>query len=286
MKPAAFDYAAPRTLAEAVALLDRHDGAKIISGGQSLMPLLAFRLAAPSLLVDIGKIEGLNRIEITPQGVDLGARVRWVDIEKDARLTSAHPLLSAAIAHVAHYQIRNRGTVGGSVVHADPAAEMPGVAVTCDAQMELLGPAGLRTVPASDFFLGPLDTAIKPNEILCRVRLPAWPGTRKSAFEEFSMRKGDFALAGALVFYDLDDQGRARNAHIGGIGIGGRPVRVAAAEARLNGQTITKQLIAQVGEAGAAAIDPFDDLHASAQYRRALFGTLIERALTTASGLK
>src|SRR5262249_14427906 len=155
------------------------------------------------------RIAGLERIEISSRGVELGARVRWIDIERDTRLASACPLLSAAIAQVAHYQIRFRGTVGGSLVHADPAAEMPRVAVTCDAEIDLLGPEGVRTVKAANFFRGPLETAIKSNEILCRVRLPAWPPRRRWAFEEFSRRKGDFALAGALVFYDVDDNFRA-----------------------------------------------------------------------------
>src|SRR5438132_7496037 len=172
MKPPAFDYRAPLTLDEAVALLASDPGAKLIAGGQSLMPILNFRLAAPSLLVDLRHLPGLDRIDITPDGVRLGAMVRWRDIEDDPRLAAAHPLLRAAVAHVAHYQIRNRGTVGGSLAHADPAAELPGIAVTCDAAIAVVGAAGERTIPAGEFFTGPLTTALKPHELITELRLP------------------------------------------------------------------------------------------------------------------
>ena len=169
MKLPKFDYASPTTVQEAVALLAAGNGtAKLLAGGQSLVPLLAFRLAAPSMLVDLGRIAGLDTIEIDDAGVHLGARVRWCDIEADARLATAHPLLAAAITHVAHYQIRKRGTVGGSLAHADPAAEMPGIAVACDAELTLVGPSGSRLVPAAAFFLGPLTTALAPDELITR----------------------------------------------------------------------------------------------------------------------
>src|ERR687888_103730 len=156
MKLPPFDYACPTTLPEAVRLLAGHDGeAKALAGGQSLVPMLAFRLAQPVLLVDLRKLADLRGIRISENGVTLGAMVRWREIEDDERLDAAHPLLKAAIAHVAHYQIRNRGTVGGSLAHADPAAEMPGIAVTCDAQIEVLGAGGKRLIPATAFFTGP-----------------------------------------------------------------------------------------------------------------------------------
>src|SRR3954468_10345017 len=152
MKLPAFDYACPDTLAEAISLLAASGGtAKALAGGQSLLPTMAFRLAAPKLLVDLRRVPGLDRIDVRNDGVRLGAKVRWRQIEDDARLERAHPLLAAAVAHVAHYQIRNRGTVGGSLAHADPAAEIPGVAVACDAELMLAGPAGSRTVPAAEF---------------------------------------------------------------------------------------------------------------------------------------
>src|SRR5437016_8799070 len=205
MKLPPFDYACPTTLPEAVQLLATSNGdAKAIAGGQSLVPMLAFRLAQPSLLVDLRKLPDLRGIRISAKGVTLGAMVRWRDIEDDERLDTAHPLLKAAIAHVAHYQVRNRGTVGGSLAHADPAAEMPGIAMTCDAEIAVAGSSGSRTVRASDFFLGPLSTALADDELIVEVRLPAWPAKRRWAFEEFARRRGDFALAGVAAYYDLD----------------------------------------------------------------------------------
>src|SRR5438876_4852401 len=181
MKPAAFDYRAPATLDEAVALLASDPGARPIAGGQSLMPVLNFRLAAPTLLVDLRHLPGLDAIKIGADAVRLGAKVRWRDIEEDARLQTAHPLLRAAIAHVAHYQIRNRGTVGGSLAHADPAAELPGIAVTCDAEIAVVGASGARTIPAAEFFTGPLTTVLRPDELITELRLPSWPADRRWA---------------------------------------------------------------------------------------------------------
>src|ERR1700753_1200388 len=166
MKPPAFDYASPATLAEAIGILAARDGnAKIISGGQSLMPMLAFRLASPELLVDLKRIEGLDHIIAGDEGRRLGAKVRWRDIEHDQRLAVHHPLLVEAVRHVAHYQIRNRGTVGGSLAHANPSAEMPGVAMTCDAEIVITGVDGERVESAADFFTGPLETSLAPDEI-------------------------------------------------------------------------------------------------------------------------
>src|SRR6202166_2760508 len=194
MKLPPFEYACPTTLSDAVALLASHDGeAKPLAGGQSLVPMLAFRVASPSLLVDLRKLAELRQIKIADDGVTLGAMVRWRDILDDARLLRAHPLLVAAVKHVAHYQIRNRGTVGGSVAHADPAAEMPGIAVACDAEIAVTGKAGGRVIAAKDFFLGALMTALAPDEIITEIRLPAWPATRRFGFQEFALRRGDFA---------------------------------------------------------------------------------------------
>ena len=284
MKLPAFEYACPATLSEAVALLASHDGdAKAIAGGQSLVPMLAFRVASPSLLVDLRKLPGLDQIRITESGVSLGALVRWRDIEDDARLRRAHPLLAAAIKHVAHYQIRNRGTVGGSVAHADPAAEMPGVVVTCEATIAVTGKSGARVIPADSFFQGALTTALAPDEIITEIRFPAWPAGRRFGFEEFALRRGDFALAAAAVFYDQDAGGRAANAHVGVIGVGDRPVRLATVEAALDGARVDAAAIARAAAAASAAVDPQDDIHASAAYRRSLVGTMVERALLSAS---
>ncbi len=284
MKFPDFRYAAPDSVAEAVKLLAAADGtAKPIAGGQSLLPMMAFRLAAPSLLVDLKKLKELQGISLGADGVRLGARVRWRDIEMDARLKSAHPLLQAAIAHTAHYQIRNRGTVGGSVAHADPAAEMPGIAATCDAEMTAIGPGGKRVIRAADFFLGPLSTALAPDELLVEVKLAPWAPDRRWGFQEFARRRGDFAVAGVAAYYDVDAQGLAANAHVGVIGACALPHRVAAAEAELNGRRVDAKVIAAAAKALAASVEPPEDLHASAEYRASLAGTLLERVLTHAS---
>ena len=283
MKLPPFDYACPTTLPEAIQLLASNDDAKAIAGGQSLVPMLAFRLSQPSLLVDLRKLADLRGIRISDAGVTLGAMVRWRDIEDDERLETAHPLLKAAISHVAHYQIRNRGTVGGSIAHADPAAEMPGIAMTCDAEIAVVGKSGARVIQAADFFQGALTTALTTDEIIVEIRLPAWPAGRRWGFQEFARRRGDFAMAAAAVFYDQDERGKARNAHVGVIGVGDRPLRLTAVEDVLNGEPIDEATIAKADAATSAAVDPQDDIHASAAYRRSLVGTMVERALRSAA---
>ena len=283
MKLPPFDYACPTTLPEAIQLLASNDDAKAIAGGQSLVPMLAFRLSQPSLLVDLRKLADLRGIRISDAGVTLGAMVRWRDIEDDERLETAHPLLKAAISHVAHYQIRNRGTVGGSIAHADPAAEMPGIAMTCDAEIAVVGKSGAHVIQAADFFQGALTTALTSDEIIVSIRLPAWPAGRRWGFQEFARRRGDFAMAAAAVFYDQDERGKARNAHVGVIGVGDRPMRLTAVEDVLNGESIDEATIAKADAATSAAVDPQDDIHASAAYRRALVGTMVERALRSAA---
>jgi carbon-monoxide dehydrogenase medium subunit len=283
MKLPPFEYARPESLAEAVALMASHDGeAKPLAGGQSLVPMLAFRVAAPSLIVDLGKLPELRRIAFSDAGVTLGAMTRWCDILGDARLRAAQPLLVAAIAHVAHYQIRNRGTVGGSIAHADPAAEMPGIAVTCDAVISVVGKAGTRIIAAADFFLGPLMTALQPDEIVTAIHLPPWPKARRFGFAEFARRHGDFALAGVALFYDRDAGGKARNTHVGVIGVADRPLRLHTAEAALNGTAIDAASIAAAAEAARGALDPPDDIHAGGAYRRVLAGVMLEQALNAA----
>jgi aerobic carbon-monoxide dehydrogenase medium subunit len=283
MKLPAFEYVCPSTLREAVALLASGDGdAKVLAGGQSLVPMMAFRVASPALVVDLRKLSELRRIDINEAGVRLGAMVRWRDIEDDTRLDTAHPLLKAAIREVAHYQIRNRGTVGGSIAHADPAAEMPGIAVTCDAEIVVVGRAGERTIRAADMFIAPLTTALAADEIIVEIRLPAWPSGRRWAFKEFARRRGDFAMAGTALFYDTDRSGKAHNAHVGAIGVGDRPQRLAAAETEINGHVVDIPVSERAGAAASAAVTPQTDIHASAAYRKSLLGTLVERALQSA----
>ena len=282
MKMPPFDYACPTTLSEAVALLASRDDAKALAGGQSLVPMLAFRLAQPALLVDLRKLAELRKITISADGVRLGAMVRWRDILDDDRLTTAQPLLKAAVAEVAHYQIRNRGTVGGSLAHADPAAEMPGIAVTCEAEIHVRGKSGSRMIKAGEFFVGPLMTALAADEIIVEVRLPAWPAGRRWGFQEFARRRGDFALAAAAVFYDEEDGGKICNAHVGAIGVADRPLRLHAVENILNGRRLDDDTMAKADAAASAAVNPDGDIHASAAYRRALIGTMVERALKAA----
>jgi len=283
MKLPPFEYACPTSIFEAVALLASHDGeAKLLAGGQSLVPMMAFRVASPSLLVDLRKLAELRQIGITQDGVVLGAMVRWRDILEDERLKTEHPLLVAAVEHVAHYQIRNRGTVGGSIAHADPAAEMPGIVVTCEAQIAVMGKGGGRTIAAGDFFRGPLMTALEADEIITEIRLPLWPAKRRFGFQEFSRRRGDFAMAAAAVFYD-EDNGKARNAHVGAIGVADSPLRLPSVEAIINGQKVDDAVIAKAEAAASAAVDPADDIHASGAYRKALVGVMVERALKAAA---
>jgi carbon-monoxide dehydrogenase medium subunit len=237
--------------------------AMVIAGGQSLMPLLAFRLAAPSMLVDLRRVPGFDSIAIGDSG--------------------AHPLLREAIADVAHYQIRNRGTVGGSLAHADPAAELPGIAVTCDAEINLVGAAGARNVAVGEFFTGPLTTLGQPDEIITELHLPFWPMGRRWAFREFAQRQGDFALAGVALFYDEDQHGRVGNAHVGVIGACNRPQRLTEVETLLNGRCVDDGLIQKAAATAAQTIDPPEDLHAPAAYRRALVATLVGRGLRAAA---
>lgn len=280
MKLPAFEYTSPATVEEAIALLaSRFGNAKIISGGQSLVPMLAFRLASPELLVDLKRLQGLDQILIGEDGVRLGAKVRWCDIEKDTRLSQAHPLLAEAIKHVAHYQIRNLGTVGGSLAHADPSAEMPGVAMTCEAELTIVGRAGRRIEKAADFFKGALTTSLTADEILTDIRLPHWPAARRWAFLEFARRRGDFAMAGVALFYDLDGQNRIANAHVGAIGVSDSPVRLAAVEAVLNGHVLREEVVSEAAAAARQSVDPPSDIHAPSDYRRALLAILLSRAL-------
>jgi carbon-monoxide dehydrogenase medium subunit len=284
MKLPPFEYATPSTISEAVALLAAHDGeAKPLAGGQSLVPMLAFRVASPSLIVDLRKVAALRKIGITDDGVTLGAMTRWRDILDDARLAAAHPLLVAAVGHIAHYQIRNRGTVGGSLAHADPAAELPGIAVTCEATIAVVGKAGARVIKAADFFQGPLMTALKADEIITEMRLPPWRVRRRFGFAEFARRRGDFALAAAALFYDEDGDGKADNVHVGAVGVADRPLRLAAVEQVLNGNSIDEATIAAAEAAASAAIDPPDDIHAGGAYRKVLIGVMVERALRSAA---
>ncbi len=280
MKLPDFEYVAPSTPAAVVQLLASRAGeAKVISGGQSLLPMMAFRLAQPSLLIDLRNLEGLDRITIDESGVVLGARTRWCDIEDEEKLATAHPLLVEAVRHVAHYQVRNRGTVGGSLAHADPASELPCIAVTCEAELRLLGPHGERRVPAGKFFLGPLTTALAEDEIILDFRLPPWPAARRWAFSEFARRPGDFALGGVALYYDLDAHEHACNTHIGVLGACHFSKRLPLAERALDGKPVNDETAQSVARIASGEAEPIGDFHAGVEYRKALVATLLERAL-------
>ena len=286
MKLPDVDYIRPKTLKEALDLLSAHgDDAKLIAGGQSLMPMLAFRLLAPKILIDLAGLSELRGIEITESGVRLGARTTWHDIERHPSLKSAHPLLAAAIGHVAHYQIRNRGTAGGSLAHCDPVAEFPTLVVTCGAEVVVAGQDGERIIPAADFVLGPMTTALAADEIIVQIRFPAWPQARRWGFEEFARRRGDFAMAAAAVFYDLDGDQRALDPHVGIIGDADGARRLTDVEDLLAGQRITRSLLTEARALAERSTTPSEDIHAPAPYRRALIGTMVERALAASAGI-
>lgn len=281
MKLPPFDYHRPTSLQAALDLLARSgDSGRPLAGGQSLMPMMAFRLAAPGTLVDLGGVPELDRITIDAKGVHLGAMVRWRDLEDDERLRAAAPILAEAVPHIAHYQIRNRGTVGGSLANADPASELPAVVVACDAMIEIASAKATRTIPAAKLFLGPLTTSLEPGEIITGIQFPAWPVSRKWAFNEFATHRGAFALAGVALWYDGDAKA-ARNVHIAVLGAASTPRRLAKAEAALEGKPVTAATIADAATAASAEVDPSDDIHADAAYRRALVATLVERALVS-----
>jgi carbon-monoxide dehydrogenase medium subunit len=284
LKPAPFEYRRPTSLEEAAALLSEHHGeAKILAGGQTLVPLLNFRLAAPSILVDINEIEGLDRIELRDGRLNLGALVRWHQIEASRTIQPANPLLSEVVKHIAHYQIRNRGTWAGSCAHADPAAEFPAVAIVCGARFGVYSTRQTRTIEADDFFLGPLTTVLEPDEILTDVTFPAWPADRRWAFEEFSLRPGDFAIAGVATLIDgVDD---AVSCRLACFGVGEKPSRLARAEESIASEGLTRNAIARAAAEAAAEVDAQTDIHASADYRRALVEVLVERTVLRAAGL-
>ena len=283
MKPPPFEYVAATSLEEAVAALGEHgDEAKLLAGGQSLVPLLAFRLARPGVLVDLNGVGGLDRLELAGDALVVGAMARQRDVELLPGLRERCELIPEAIELVGHVAIRNRGTVGGSLAHADPAAEWPALAVLLDAELELVGPSGRRTVAARDFFLSYFTTVLEPDEVLTEIRLPLPNGRSGSCFVELSRRHGDFALAGVGALVTLAGDGTAAEVRLGLIGVGDRPVRPAAAEQALRGRVPDEGAIAAAAEAVAGEIEPTGDIHASEEYRRHLATVLTRRALAAA----
>jgi len=277
VKPPPFRYLRPDT-AEGVldALAEYGDEAKLLAGGQSLVPLLNFRLARPTVLIDLQLVDTLRGIERREGTCVVGAMTRQSEAERSQDLRSSCPLVGQALALVGHLQIRNRGTVGGSVAHADPAAELPAVVLALDAELIVRGSAGDRSVPAAEFFVGPFTTALGPDELLTHVRFPATLGAR-TMFLELARRSGDFALAGVCAI-DRGARGSADVALVG-IGVGGSPVRLSTAEATVHGRELTDEVVREAAEAASAAVDPPTDIHADSDYRRELLGVLVRRAL-------
>jgi carbon-monoxide dehydrogenase medium subunit len=282
MKPAPFDYVAPHSLDEAVeALADGGADAKVLAGGQSLIPLLNFRLARPSLLVDLNRVPELAYVSEREQGLAVGAMTRQAAVERDAGLAEVQPLLVEAIGYVGHAAIRARGTVGGSLAHADPAAELPAVAVCLDAVLSVVGPRGRRAVTAADFFVGYLTTLLAPDEILAEAWFPPLQPHTGQAWVEFARRHGDFALAGVAVSLTLHDE-VVEDARIVLTGVGARPVRAREAETLLIGGSVPERALA-AASAARTSIDPDADIHASKEYRAHLAGVLTERAIRLAA---
>ncbi|HEV2357808.1 MAG TPA: xanthine dehydrogenase family protein subunit M [bacterium] len=283
MKPAAFEYYAPRAVDETVALLAAHgDDAKVLAGGQSLVPLMNMRLARPRVIIDINRVRGLDRLG--GDGVlRLGALVRQRAAERSPLVASRCPLLRDALGWVGHPQIRNRGTIGGSIAHADPAAEIPAVLAALDGEVTVRGPEGARTLRAADLFVTYLTTAIDARELLIEVRIPALPRGAGWSWMEIARRHGDFALAGVGVVVTLR-RGAIADPRIALTGVGPTPVRAGAAERLLAGRAPSEPLWQEAADAVRAAIEPDGDLHASADYRRHIAGVLTVRALREALG--
>lgn len=283
MKPPPFEYLRPDSVAEAVAALARHGGkAKLLAGGQSLMPMLNFRLLAPAVLVDINRVAGIEGIEETAGGLRLGALARHRAVETSALVTDRFPIIPAVMAHVGHLAIRNRGTIAGSLCHADPAAEWPLLALLLEAQIAVTGATGAREIPAADFFASALETSLAEDEMVTAVHLPALAAGHRWGFQEVARRGGDFALAAAGALLEIDG-GRIATARIALTGAGGTPIRATAAEEVLAGQEPGPELFAAAAEAAREAAAPDSDLHASADYRRHLIGVLSKRALEQAA---
>lgn len=283
MKPPAVDYVRAEDVRNAVEMLAEYgDESKVLAGGQSLIPLMSFRLATPTVLVDINHATGLDFIHQENGHLRIGAMTRQRDVERDPVVRAANPLLPAALRHVGHPTNRNRGTIGGSVAHADPAAELPALLVGLDADLVVEGPSGGRTIPAAEFFLGVFTTALAFDEILTAVHVPCLPPGTGTAVEELVRRHGDFALVGAFAAIHLDDDGKIDFARLSVSGVDSVPVRLHEVEAALAGRAPDVDAIAEAVAHAAAAVNPTDDVHAPASYRREMTTVMVRRAIELA----
>jgi CO/xanthine dehydrogenase FAD-binding subunit len=282
MKPAAFDYVVVDSVEAAVAALAATGGdAKIIAGGQSLVPMLNFRLLKPSILVDINRIPKFAFVTESEKAIKVGALTRHHQLETSPVIAKHLPVLGFAMTHVAHLAIRNRGTIGGSLSHADPAAELPMMALLLDATFEIATASGRRTVAAHDFFLGAMTVDLGDGDVVTEITFPKLPAKAGWGFEEVSRRSGDFALAAVASTMTVSD-GKVTQARIAITGVSPTPKRLGAAEAMLAGKSLEPGLIEAVSDAARAGVELDTDLHASADYRRHLVGVLAGRAVTAA----
>jgi CO/xanthine dehydrogenase FAD-binding subunit len=283
MKPAPFNLFRPQSVDEALALLRSHgDEAKVLAGGQSLVPLMNFRLAQPQNIIDLNLVEGLDQIKFDDQTLSLGAMVRQRDVERSASIVERLPILREAIEQVGHPAIRNRGTVGGSLAHADPSAELPLLAVALDATFRLRSAQASRSVAAKDFYHGYLLTDIAPDELLVATDFHMPPADCGWCCTEIARRHGDFAIVAVAVLLDCRQDRTIDFARVAVGGAGPAPLRVAAAEEALVGERLGGEVFRRAGEIAAQAVEPPADIHASSGYRRHLTGVLVRRALATA----
>ena len=282
MKPPPFEYNSVVSVDEAVALLGEHgEDAKVLAGGQSLVPLLALRLARPARLIDINRVAELTSVT-NGSGLTVGSVVRQRVAERSETVAIANPLLVRALGLIGHAAIRNRGTIGGSIAHADPAAELPTVLLALDGEVTARGRNGTRTIGAAELFQGFLTTSVAPDELVTGVRVPPWPAGTGWSFQEFSRRSGDFAVAGVAATMRLDRNGMIADARIALSGMGTTPVRAQKAEAALAGQSPSDEVWAAASEDAVAGLDPPSDIHGTAAYRRHLAAALTGRALREA----
>lgn len=287
MKPAPFDYVAPTNIDEVCTLLaDAGGGATIMAGGQTLMPLLNLRMSQPFIVVDINKVAALRGVSRSDGGTRIGPMTRQCEVIESAELARDLPVLVEAVRHVGHHQTRNRGTIGGSIALGEPAAELPATAVALGATIEIRSTAGTRQIPASEFYLGPYMTVLEPDELVTGITFPDWPAGHITLFRELAQRPGDFALVG-LVGALVIENGKIARAGIAWFGMGPTPIKATAAEQMLIGQSLDAIDPQAVAERAIADTAPFDDQHASAEYRRTvgrrLFARTLREALTPAA---
>ena len=283
MKPALFDYVAPTTLDDAVAALGDDPMARPLAGGQSLIAALNFRLSQPSKIVDLRRIAELKGIEVGGGRIRIGAMTRHRELELSDEVHAVNPLVREVLGNVAHVAIRNRGTIGGNIAHADAASEIPALLTALDGTIEVFGPDGSRTIPAGEFFRFHLTTALEQGEVITTISIPAMPLNSGGAFLEHTRRKGDFAIAGVCAVLTLDGAGVCTEARLAGCGIASRAVRLSAAEDILTGATPDDETIARAGEAVREHVDAGDDLNASLAYRKQVAATLAARTVKIAA---